>query len=270
MPDQQVQQPDPRSAQLGHRVDHLAGHEVEAAGRGFELDFVLCPHWRDHGNATYIGSGMDSGQVSPAVAARTRHRGTGALPDRTEKRSMDPPLRERLGWRTSDSGGHRRLRPAGRPWRAPRSVLGPGGGRWRASRSPLPHSPDLDESGPGRLRRAAPRRWRPLAFVGVRRAAALGLPRGCAGALRARHGGDPLLGRGLPLRPAALPLADDLRLLLLLLRAALAHAALIGGAVRAAQLADRDPGYAPVGGVARHDRDARGDAGCSWRSSATA
>ena len=39
--------PTSTSPSSGTAATHLAGDEVEAAWAGFELDVVLCPHWRD-------------------------------------------------------------------------------------------------------------------------------------------------------------------------------------------------------------------------------
>ena len=148
-----------------------------------------------------------------------------------------------------------RLQRAARPWRARFSGSRPPPGWWRPWRC-APAQRELGRGGP-----------RGCAVMAVA-IAALGSPRTtlcragpstpCWPRLGARHGRDPLLGRGLLLRADAVSLADLYAFWFFSKRAAFVHAALIG-ALFAVELADRDPAYTPAAEWAATVLTARGD-----------
>ena len=109
---------------------------------------------------------------------------------------MEPPLRERLGWRTSVR--QRVAAPADGAAMAARRLLVRGSaGRWCAVLAlVLPHAPELDERGLARRRRLAAAAGRCVALIGCDRCPRWAFHVGRRGRQRRGHGGDLLLGRG--------------------------------------------------------------------------
>ena len=184
---------------------------------------------------------------------------------------MAPPLRERLGWRTSIEATGRRARR--RRGDGPRRLLARASAArsspcWRSS---CPHSRELDEAG----WRRPPSRWRAVARAAgadrLRLAPAVGVPRRARRRQRRGHRGDLLLGRRLVVSaPLPFLLPAFFAFLFFPVRAALVARGADRAPCSPSSWSLRDPDYAAVADwVATVGLAGRHRACCS-RSCATA